>query len=65
MICEVDEPESAFPGVERCHGKTFLGAELGDRQTAVNLALNALAPECMEYEVGSSGHGMGSCEGTG
>jgi hypothetical protein len=47
-IREVDEPESAFPSVERRQGKTLASAELRDGQTAVRLAADANSPERME-----------------
>jgi hypothetical protein len=50
MICEVDEPESAFPSAKTTSGETFLSAELRDCQTAARLAADALAPECIERD---------------
>jgi hypothetical protein len=59
-IRERDEPESTFPALERRQGETFAGAKPRDREPAVDLAVNALAPKGMELEVGSSRHGVGS-----
>jgi transposase len=56
-IREIDEPESTFPTLERSHGETFALAKLLNVQAAVDLAVNALAPECMEFEVRRSRHG--------
>jgi hypothetical protein len=45
--------------VERLRGEALLGAELGDGETAFRLAMDAIAPECVEFEIGSSRHGLG------
>jgi hypothetical protein len=50
MTSEVDE--SAFPSIERCHGKTFAGTGSCNHQVAGRLLTDALAPECMEFGVG-------------
>ena len=59
-ICEVYKPVSAFPSVKRRDGKTLLGTELRDTQTAFHLAVDAIAPERMELWVSDSRHGFGS-----
>jgi len=62
-IFELDKLETALPSVEQLRGETFLGTELRDRQPALRLSADALAPEWMDLGVGCSGHGVGSCEG--
>jgi hypothetical protein len=43
-VGEFDETEPAFSGVERHRAETFLGTELRDRQTAIDLPTKAFAP---------------------
>jgi hypothetical protein len=62
MVCNVDVPETVLPIGERAHWETFANTELRDCQTAVDLAVDALAPERMKLRVGATGHGVDSCE---
>ena len=55
-IRKINETKPTFPRVERSYAETFAGAELYDRQTAVFLTTDALAPERMALEVGCSRH---------
>src|SRR5262249_47416622 len=62
-IRKVDEAEPAFPVSKRRNSEMFLGAKLGDRQTAFGLEADALAPDGVELRIRSTGHRAGSCEG--
>jgi hypothetical protein len=54
VVRNIDRPQPTFPRLERGYAKTFTGAELCDRQSAVRMATDALAPEGMALEIGCS-----------
>lgn len=61
VVREIDETQPTFPRVERGYTKTLTGAELCDRQSAVHMTTDALAPEGVALKVGCSRHGLVLC----
>jgi hypothetical protein len=60
VVRKIDKPQPTFPRVERGYANTFTGAELCDRQSAVYMTTDALAPEGVALKVGCSRHGLSS-----
>src|SRR6516162_1815798 len=54
---DADALEPVLPVREGTHGKAFAHAELGDREPASSLALDALTPKGVQREIGWSRHG--------